>query len=150
MNAKANARAYVAAQPPAVSGCRGHNNTFRVACHLVGFGLRDSEVLDLLREFNARCQPPWTEKELRHKVRDARKTVRLLRRPSAPTPVRLSWKLEWFAVTRATTSPVPHPPRQPSAAVPVVSAVKELPTPEARAAVRVHLSVEGASVDLPL
>jgi hypothetical protein len=37
-----------------------------------GFCLTESEALDLLqRQFNPRCNPPWSDRELRHKVADA-------------------------------------------------------------------------------
>jgi len=67
------ARRYVAAMAPAISGQGGHNQTFRAACALVnGFALDTESALDLLlTDFNPRCQPPWTERELRHKVSDA-------------------------------------------------------------------------------
>ncbi|MBI2925552.1 MAG: hypothetical protein HYY24_07600 [Verrucomicrobia bacterium] len=66
------ARAYVAAIPGAVSGASGHNQTFSVACALVhGFALPKYEALALLREYNQRCQPPWTERELQHKIKSA-------------------------------------------------------------------------------
>jgi hypothetical protein len=100
MNALQRARVYVASQPRAVSGCKGHNTTFRVACHLIGFGLNDTEALDLLREFSSRCQPPWTEKELLHKIADARKTVRLVRLRERRKSIRVIWKPEWFPARR--------------------------------------------------
>jgi hypothetical protein len=66
------ARAYVAAIPGAVSGAGGHSQTFAVACALVhGFALPEYEAVMLLREFNARCQPPWSEAELQHKIQSA-------------------------------------------------------------------------------
>ncbi len=70
----ARARSYVAAMPAAVSGQGGHNQTFAVACVLVqGFGLSQQEAWALLKDYNARCQPPWSEKELWHKLEDAEK-----------------------------------------------------------------------------
>ena len=52
---------------------RTHNTTFRIACRLIkGFHLPEEQALQLLlSEFNPRCQPPWTEQELRHKVHQA-------------------------------------------------------------------------------
>ena len=100
MDAKEQAWAYIASQAPAVSGCKGHNNTFRVACYLIGFGLSDADALDLLREFSARCQPPWTEKELLHKIKDARRVVKLVRVRERRRSIRIAWKPEWFPVRR--------------------------------------------------
>lgn len=67
------ALAYVDAMPPAISGSGGHAATYSAATALVhGFGLSPDRALQmLLAHYNPRCQPPWTEKELRHKVDDA-------------------------------------------------------------------------------
>jgi hypothetical protein len=74
------ASAYVAACPPAISGERGHAQTFAVACALVhGFALGEADALALLREFNRRCSPPWTERELAHKITSAAQST-----PSKP------------------------------------------------------------------
>jgi hypothetical protein len=66
------ARAYVARIPGAVSGAGGHNQTFSVACALVhGFALQEDDAFTVLHEYNGRCEPPWSERELRHKIRSA-------------------------------------------------------------------------------
>jgi hypothetical protein len=60
--------------PAAVSGQGGHNQTFTAACVLVqGFGLSHQDAWPLLKEYNERCQPPWSDKELWHKLEDAEK-----------------------------------------------------------------------------
>lgn len=60
--------------PPAVSGQGGHAQTFNVAKILLfGFGLSDSQALPFLRQYSDRCQPTWSEKELVHKIKSARK-----------------------------------------------------------------------------
>lgn len=65
---------YLATIPGAVSGNSGHNATFRAACVLVlGFKLTPDEAYPLLAEWNQTCEPPWTEKELWHKLHDADK-----------------------------------------------------------------------------
>ncbi len=67
------ALAYLDKMPPAISGQGGHKATYAAATALVhGFGLSPDHALNLLLAyFNPRCRPPWTEKELRHKVEDA-------------------------------------------------------------------------------
>jgi hypothetical protein len=72
------ARHYLAKMDPAISGAGGHTATFRAATALVvGFGLDQEEALDLLyAEYNPRCRPPWSKKELSHKVRSALKAGR--------------------------------------------------------------------------
>jgi hypothetical protein len=68
------ARRYLAALPPAVAGQHGDIETFRACCRLVrGFLLTDVDAIALIAEWNARCEPPWTERELVDKVRRARK-----------------------------------------------------------------------------
>lgn len=67
-----NARKYVAKMPPAISGQNGHDKTIAVACVLVkGFNLSVSDALPLLREYNARCEPPWPDAEIERKLSEA-------------------------------------------------------------------------------
>ena len=66
------ARRYLAAIPPAIAGRQGDTTTFRVCCRLVrGFALSQVDALSVLKDWNDRCQPPWTEAELRAKLRSA-------------------------------------------------------------------------------
>ena len=66
------ARSYLRKCPPAISGQGGHNSTFKVASILVnGFCLDEGTAMVLLQEWNQRCQPPWTDAEIRHKLHDA-------------------------------------------------------------------------------
>lgn len=67
------ARAFVAKCAPAVSGQDGHKKTFEVAREVVWcFGLGPERGFDLLwGDYNPRCNPPWSEAELRHKCKDA-------------------------------------------------------------------------------
>ena len=68
------ARAFLKRVDPAVSGQGGDLQTFRVCCRIVrGFDLSDDEAVRVLSEWNARCEPPWSEPELRQKVMNARK-----------------------------------------------------------------------------
>lgn len=70
------ARRYIEKMEPAVSRAGGHNATFHVACVLVhGFGLSVAEALPLIREYNQRCRPPWSERELLHKLQSAERTT---------------------------------------------------------------------------
>lgn len=70
------AERYLAKCQPAISGSGGHNQTFSVVRILVsGFGIRGEEALGMLQEWNRRCNPPWSERELRHKIREAETKV---------------------------------------------------------------------------
>lgn len=78
LSAMERARKYVATMPAAVSGQDGHKQTYEVAQVLArGFALPRSESWPLLCEYNTRCQPPWSEKELQHKIESAEKDSRL-------------------------------------------------------------------------
>jgi len=66
------AERYLSVCDPAISGAGGHNTTFRLACTLLhGFCLSPPEAFRLLKVYNERCQPPWSDSELRHKIHDA-------------------------------------------------------------------------------
>lgn len=70
------ASAYLAKIPGAVSGQGGHADTWKAALSVVkGFSLSEEEAFYLLKnEYNPRCIPPWSEKEIRHKITDAEKS----------------------------------------------------------------------------
>jgi hypothetical protein len=73
-NAFDRARQYVAAIPPAIVGQHGDVHTFRICCRVArGFALDDQEALAVLRDWNTRCQPPWSEGELIDKLARARR-----------------------------------------------------------------------------
>ena len=64
---------YVSTMPEAVSGSGGHPTTLAVANAIFcGFGLDERNGWPILLQYNARCKPPWSEAELRHKMNDAR------------------------------------------------------------------------------
>ena len=67
------ARHYVLRAEGAVSGQNGHGRTFWLACKLrksppEGFGLSVAEAFPLMCEWNTKCQPPWNEREILHKL----------------------------------------------------------------------------------
>ena len=90
--------AYLRNVPGAISGSGGHSTTFSAATSLVhGFGLDPERAYALLAtHYNPKCQPPWSEKELRHKIDSAG-----IHPPAKPR----GWLLE---------APPPHPSVHPS------------------------------------
>ena len=64
---------YIARMDPAISGSGGHDTAFQVALALVkGFALPEDDAFAIMwGHYNQRCQPPWEEKEIRHKVKSA-------------------------------------------------------------------------------
>jgi hypothetical protein len=66
------AQKYLSAIPPSISGQQGHSQALN-ACRalVIGFNLSDNEAMPLLQDWNRTCQPPWSQKELEHKLREA-------------------------------------------------------------------------------
>ncbi len=92
---------YVAKMPPAISGQGGHNQTFAVATALLhGFALGEGHAWPILADYNGRCLPPWSESELRHKLRSA----------AAAAPRRAHGWLVAGEVSHAAHVPPPPPP----------------------------------------
>jgi hypothetical protein len=66
--------AYLVGCPGAVSGNGGHAQTLKVATQLViGFDLGIDGARPWLREYNNKCEPPWNDEELEHKLQEAAK-----------------------------------------------------------------------------
>lgn len=66
------ARAYLAKCPGAVSGSGGHGHTFLIASKVVrGFALSVDDAIGLMLEWNTRCSPPWSERDIRRKCEQA-------------------------------------------------------------------------------
>lgn len=71
---RARAIAYLADAPVAVEGQSGDALTFQIACKLKDFGVCETDAVTLmLGDWNAACQPPWTEEELTAKIANAYK-----------------------------------------------------------------------------
>lgn len=90
-NFYARARGHVRTLPIAVAGQHGHDATFYVARVLWGWvqrGLSESDAWSVLLEHNQRCEPPWSERELRHKFDDAQKADRIPVPEDRPLPGR--------------------------------------------------------------
>jgi hypothetical protein len=64
--------AYIAKIPVAVQGNGGDQRTFTVACELVnGWNLTASDAMQYLRLYSDKCEPPWSDKDLLHKLEEA-------------------------------------------------------------------------------
>jgi hypothetical protein len=72
-HAKKRASLYLAKCDHSVAGQGGHNALFNAACRAVELCLHEDDVLEVLREYNARSVPPWEEHDLQRKVREALK-----------------------------------------------------------------------------
>lgn len=68
----ARARSYLARLDPAVSGQGGHNRAmYAASCLVQKFGLTIEQAWPLFLEYNDRCSPKWTARELLHKLQSA-------------------------------------------------------------------------------
>jgi hypothetical protein len=74
------ATAYLERMPPAIAGSGGHAATFAAAAVLTrGFSMAEADALPLLLAWNqTHCQPPWSEADIRHKLRSAATSTRPL------------------------------------------------------------------------
>lgn len=72
--------AYVGTKEPAISGARGHDALWNATCDVVvGFNLPEEIATEILRAYSQTCQPPWSDRELKHKIKQA--ASRSARRP---------------------------------------------------------------------
>lgn len=71
------ARKYLAKMEPSIQGQKGSDRAYAAACAMIlGFELSVDDAYRLLcNDFNPRCEPAWSEKELRHKIDDACKAT---------------------------------------------------------------------------
>lgn len=65
------ARSWLDSAPPAVEGNGGDGYTYEVACKVGDYGVSELTALELMLEWNERCQPPWDYEELAVKVGNA-------------------------------------------------------------------------------
>lgn len=94
------AREYMARVPGAVEGNGGHQQTWEGALNCIrGFDLDRSEGRAILDDYNTRCEPPWSDKELEHKLDGIM---------NAHTAGR-GWLLEDRAHQRSTSGAKNHP-----------------------------------------
>lgn len=76
---------YIAQTPPAIEGEGGSNVAFKVACTAVRSGIRHFDhFMHAIADWNAKCVPPWSEPELRHKFDDA---IRQVESQIVPLPI---------------------------------------------------------------
>ncbi len=101
------AKMWLATQSPAIEGDGGDKTTFKVCAGLViGHDLTPDAALPLLAEWNARCQPPWDDDDLRAKLNNGthygthrrgdllrlRRAVLTLASTITPRPVHWLWQ----------------------------------------------------------
>lgn len=130
MNLQLRIAAYVASVPGAVSGQGGHSQTFSLACSLYnGFALSEQDTLAWLSVYNQRCVPPWSERELQHKAKEA-----VAAHHSSPRGHLLNGQSEHSASIPPSVRPLSPAPPSPKHTPPPVPVCPEAqsPLPEAR------------------
>lgn len=69
------AQEYIKKVPPAIAGQSGHSQFFKTASTLYhGFDLSESELKTLLDDYNKSCSPPFSDKDVNHKIRQTIKS----------------------------------------------------------------------------
>jgi putative DNA primase/helicase len=70
------ARLWLATQPIAVQGEEGDKHTYVICCGVANdHDLNPDDSFDVIRDWNTRCVPPWSEKDLRAKLQSALKSA---------------------------------------------------------------------------
>lgn len=70
--AHAKATRYLSTEAPvSIEGDGGDSVAYSVACRVRDFGVSQSECLELMLDWNERCQPPWNTDDLARKVQNA-------------------------------------------------------------------------------
>lgn len=68
--------AYLDRMPPAIEGQNGSGRTFNACCEIARFGLEGDAAWAAATHYNAtRCEPAWSDRDLQHKIDDARDEV---------------------------------------------------------------------------
>lgn len=67
---------YMTKVAPAVEGQGGDDHTYKVACLGGDFDLSDDEFWPIFARWNDTCRPPWSDKDLRNKLKSAEKNRR--------------------------------------------------------------------------
>lgn len=136
MTATEQASTYLQKCPGAVSGSNGHSTAYSVVCAVVnGFALDEREALDVLTPWNRTCQPPWSDRDLLHKIRDAIShphDVPLgskLRKNGVRYRYGSSQQAQRVAAVQSTTPRAPAAPAGPAAAKYAVPDSTEIPDP---------------------
>lgn len=83
----ADACDYLEAAPPSVEGQQGSVQLFRICIYLIRTMELPIQIAfsSIMNHYNARCEPPWSEAEIWHKLVDARDKVDRI--PGPPTDI---------------------------------------------------------------
>jgi hypothetical protein len=68
-NVLERAKKYLSVMDPSIKGDPGNPQLVKAACRVVqGFNLDPTTALEAIAEWNSRCVPPWSDKELRYTI----------------------------------------------------------------------------------
>lgn len=97
--------AYLKCCDDSISGQRGHDKALRAAGEAMRFGLSDAEALEVMRWWSAEKSggEPWNEREIAHKIQDARKKC------AAEGTIGIKLRTEIEAKPAVTIAPPPEP-----------------------------------------
>ena len=87
-------RRYLEKCPDSISGDNGHGKCLRAAAECFRFGLSESEAMDVMRWWStSKSDEPWTDREIEHKLKDARVKVESAGEFGIVTPVSRNYGL---------------------------------------------------------
>ena len=66
------ARRYLHKVPGATQGANGDDSTYKACAITNDFDLSEQETFELISVWNQNCNPPWTDEELRQKIRNVK------------------------------------------------------------------------------
>ena len=105
VRAVAWARAYLARAEPAVMGQRGSDRLYATCSHLMYSALPLGTLKEIVLEvYNPRCEPPWSEAEIDHKLTDG---DRLFDKPRGLAPEGFLDRM--YGRTKETAARTPDP-----------------------------------------
>lgn len=106
--------AYVAKIPAAVAGSGGHDQTFKALAAIQrNFDLDDSAFQQVADAYNAICSPPWSTRDLAHKIKDVRARVACESKPDEkpPSPAAHEKKPNYWPTREVAQAEFPKLPR---------------------------------------
>jgi hypothetical protein len=82
--------------PGAIEGQGGDTKAFEVCCRILcGYDLTEAQAFEALQEWNQRCMPPWSDSELKEKIRNAAKYGQEPRGARIKQPAPLVYVAHW-------------------------------------------------------
>lgn len=139
--------AYMAKADPAIQGQDGSGQMLKTCCNVgPGFAFAPDVAARLIAEhYNPRCDPPWSEKEIAHKIEDAYKREK--RRGWHLTPAEAASKVPAPSTPASPAKPKAAKPKTPTIANPSTGLIEAVD--DERRLARLYVDKNHAHPDRP-